>query len=208
MFKNILTTIDPLIKHELSEQDTEFLKQMREGEKEKMIDDKLTKEFGDHDEDKEEKSFFSQVLGMNDTLPDSGARREFDTGSVRDVREGKGRYDLLSPFVTKADAKLMEKGAVKYDARNWEKGQPVMSFFDSCKRHLEKYVECLLLGEEEAEDHLAAARWNLGGIIHVLEMIRRGHLPIDLDDRPGPQPRLLGRTYNDQRNVPRGVDNG
>jgi len=149
-------------------------------------------------------TFFSENKG----LPDSGDRRVFDTGSVRDVREGKGRYDLLSPFVTRADAILMEKGAIKYDARNWEKGQPVMSFFDSAKRHMDAYVECLLLGEEEAEDHLAAARWNLGGIIHVLEMIRRGLLPVDLDDRPGPQPRLLGRTYNDQRNVPRGVDNG
>ena len=139
-------------------------------------------------------------------LPDSGGRRVFDTGSVRDVREGKGRYDLLSPFVTRADAILMEKGAIKYDARNWEKGQPVMSFYDSAKRHMDDYVQCLLLGEEEAEDHLAAVRWNIGGMIHVLEMIRRGLLPVDLDDRPGPQPKLKGRVYNDQRNVKRGVD--
>lgn len=28
-------------------------------------------------------------------LPDSGARRQFDTGAVRDIQEGKGRCDLL-----------------------------------------------------------------------------------------------------------------
>lgn len=29
------------------------------------------------------------------TLPDSGARREFPTGAVRDIADGKGRCDLL-----------------------------------------------------------------------------------------------------------------
>lgn len=29
------------------------------------------------------------------TLPDSGARKEFSTGAVRDISEGKGRCDLL-----------------------------------------------------------------------------------------------------------------
>ncbi len=29
------------------------------------------------------------------TLPDSGARREFETGAVRDISDGKGRFDLV-----------------------------------------------------------------------------------------------------------------
>lgn len=29
------------------------------------------------------------------TIKDSGARREFETGAVRDIQEGKGRCDLL-----------------------------------------------------------------------------------------------------------------
>lgn len=32
-------------------------------------------------------------------LKDSGARREFDSGAVRDIAEGKGRCDLL-PLTT------------------------------------------------------------------------------------------------------------
>ena len=31
------------------------------------------------------------------SLPDSGERRKFETGSVRDKREGKGRVDLIIP---------------------------------------------------------------------------------------------------------------
>ena len=31
-------------------------------------------------------------------LKDSGARREFGTGAVRDIQEGKGRCDLLPLF--------------------------------------------------------------------------------------------------------------
>ena len=34
------------------------------------------------------------------------------------------------------------------------------------------------------EDHLAAARWNIGGMIHTEEMIGRGLLPGELDDLP------------------------
>lgn len=38
------------------------------------------------------------ILGVGDTAPtikDSGARRRFSTGAVRDIAEGKGRCDLL-----------------------------------------------------------------------------------------------------------------
>ena len=119
-------------------------------------------------------------------VEDSGKRREFETGSVRDDRAGKGRYDLLSPFVAKRDAIHMENGAVKYDDRNWEKGQPLMSYLDSAQRHIENYKADLLLGEPHAEDHLAAARWNLGAFIHTELMIGKGLLPKELDDRPKP----------------------
>lgn len=114
-------------------------------------------------------------------LKDSGTRREFATGSKRDAATGKGRYDLLSPIVMAADALLMEKGAVKYDARNWELGQPVSAFFDCAVRHLYKH----LAGWRD-EDHLAAARWNIGGILHVEHQIARGKLPDALLDWPEP----------------------
>jgi len=123
---------------------------------------------------------------MFNKVCDSGERTEFATGSVRDRRAGKGRYDLISPIVTKRDAVHMENGAVKYGDRNWEKGQPVMTYYDSAKRHLDDWLLCVMFGEEEPEDHLAAVRWNLHGMIHTLEMIKQGLLPKELDNRPFP----------------------
>ena len=32
---------------------------------------------------------------MTGNMHDSGNRREFDTGAVRDMAEGKGRFDLM-----------------------------------------------------------------------------------------------------------------
>jgi hypothetical protein len=112
-------------------------------------------------------------------VTDSGERETFTTGSHRDIRYGKGRYDLLSPFVMERDAKHMENGAVKYGDRNWEKGQPLSRYLDSAMRHIQKY----LMGHRD-EDHLAAARWNLGALMHTEFMISKGLLPSSLNDIP------------------------
>lgn len=71
----------------------------------------------------------------------------------------------------------MENGAVKYGDRNWELGQPLSTYIDSAERHIASFKEGM-----RDEDHLAAARWNLGCVIHTEEMIRRGLLPQELDD--------------------------
>lgn len=47
-------------------------------------------------------------------VKDSGRREEFTGGAVRDVREGKGRYDLISPIAMRRLALVYEKGANKY----------------------------------------------------------------------------------------------
>jgi len=112
-----------------------------------------------------------------DAVKDSGQRRAFGTGSVRDVRDGKGRFDLLSPIAMSRLAQHTENGAKKYGDRNWEKGQPLSSYLDSALRHINKFREGL-----RDEDHMAAAMWNIQGFIHTEEMIRRGRLPKDLDD--------------------------
>ena len=90
---------------------------------------------------------------------DSGERTEFQTGAVRDMHEGKGRYDLLPMCVLMRLAKHYEKGALKYEERNWEKGIYAHSFADSAFRHLVKYMD----GWND-EDHLIAAIWNLCGL--------------------------------------------
>ena len=88
-------------------------------------------------------------------IKDSGTRREFESGAVRDVQEGKGRLDLLPACAILRVARHFEAGAKKYDDRNWEKGIPVHSFIDSALRHLMKYLD----GQDD-EDHLCAAAWN------------------------------------------------
>lgn len=110
---------------------------------------------------------------------DSGSRESHSSGAVRDVRTGKGRYDLFSSIVLKRDAQLYERGAEKYSARNWEKGMPLSRYFDSGVRHAYNYLEGL-----RDEDHLAAVRWNFGAIIHTEEMIKRGLMPKEYDDMP------------------------
>ena len=89
-------------------------------------------------------------------ISDSGNRTAFDSGAVRDMHTGKGRFDLLPMCVLLRLAKHFEAGCIKYGARNWEKGIPCHSFADSAFRHLVKYMD----GYTD-EDHLIAAIWNL-----------------------------------------------
>ena len=60
-------------------------------------------------------------------------------------------------------AKHYERGAAKYDSRNWEKGLSCSRCFDSGIRHMVRYID-----GDRSEDHLAAAIWNLVGIQHYL----------------------------------------
>ena len=93
------------------------------------------------------------------TLKDSGDRTQFDTGAVRDMHGGKGRFDLLPMCVLYRLARHYEAGSAKYGDRNWAKGIPAHSFADSAMRHLVKYMD----GQTD-EDHLIAAIWNLCGL--------------------------------------------
>jgi len=136
----------------------------------------------------------SHVPERNEIL-DSGERREFETGAVRDVSNNSGRCDLLPlivvgelmqniplTFIGKyvecggvqrlydaikgivdglPDAMLQlavhfEKGANKYNDRNWEKGIPLHCYIDSAVRHYLKYLR----GDKD-EKHQTAAIWNL-----------------------------------------------
>jgi hypothetical protein len=109
---------------------------------------------------------------------DSGVREDMSTGSRRDTRQHKGRFDLISPIVMMRLARHMENGSEKYGDRNWEMGQPLLRYWDSAVRHMNEW----LMGYTE-EDHLAAALWNIHGLMHTLVMIEHGDLPKDLDDR-------------------------
>ena len=112
-------------------------------------------------------------------IKDSGDRREFSTGAVRDVNEDKGRFDLICPFALRVLAKVLQKGAKKYAERNWEKGIPQSSYIDSAIRHLNNHR----IGMRD-EDHLAAALYNVHCLVSQRERIAEGLLPAELDDLP------------------------
>lgn len=112
-------------------------------------------------------------------LKDSGGRREFKTGAVRDVVDGKGRMDLLPVRALLSLAKHFEKGAKKYSDRNWEKGQPLSVYYDSSVRHLIKWW-----GGATDEDHLTAFVWNAICLLETKERIDNGFLPKELNDMP------------------------
>lgn len=97
------------------------------------------------------------------------------TGSVRDTRVGKGRYDLLPPYAMSRIAQHYENGVAKYGERNWELGQPLSRYLDSALRHLFQ----LLDGQTE-EDHAAAVVWNILSYIQTDYWITNGQLPEDL----------------------------
>lgn len=110
---------------------------------------------------------------------DSGQREQHDTGAQRDIRTGKGRYDLITPFGLRRLALVMERGADKYADRNWESGMPYCRCLDSALRHIMQFIA----GDDD-EDHLGHATFNLMAVMHYQEMVARGKLSQDLDDRP------------------------
>lgn len=118
-----------------------------------------------------------ETSGNGYIVKDSGERREFDTGSVRDIRTGKGRFDLIPAYPLRRLAQHYEAGARKYKDRNWEKGQPLSSYLDSAERHLNGFKDGLV-----DEDHLAACVWNLFALMWTKEMVTRKRLPTSLDD--------------------------
>lgn len=137
-------------------------------------------------------------------IKDSGERKTFSSGAVRDDSTGKGRCDLLplsvlaklkkdkiltyisyfqktreikylyqtleesmqedKPYLILELSKHFEKGAEKYDERNWEKGIPVNRYIDSAIRHYLKYLD----GQKD-EDHFIAFIWNITCLIWTIE---------------------------------------
>lgn len=103
---------------------------------------------------------------------DSGQRQEYESGMHRDTQKGKPRFDLIAPedlpyqrqMLTRW-AGLMERGAVKYGDRNWEKAKSAEErdrFRGSAFRHFMQWYS----GEDD-EDHGAAVFFNLAAAEYV-----------------------------------------
>lgn len=115
------------------------------------------------------------LVKASEKIVDGGKRMSFGEGlAEREPADGKGHYDLITPFGIRRLAIWYELGAKKYADRNWEKGMPFSRYIDAAKRHLDKYI----MGMTD-EDHLAAAAWNILSIMHHEELGQ-----MEFDDMP------------------------
>ncbi len=114
------------------------------------------------------------------TIKDSGNRRTFESGAVRDMSEGKGRMDLLPWAEIMEVSKHCENGAKKYGEHNVDKGLPLHSFCDSGARHLAKFMD----GQTD-EPHLIAAAWNL---LWAIQMTLKHPEQCDVPWKEDPKP--------------------
>lgn len=87
----------------------------------------------------------------------------------------EGYYDLLPWNALIEVSKIFEAGAIKYAARNWERGMPIDEYLDSGLRHGAKF-----LGGWNDENHLAQAAWNMVCALDTRYQIAIGELPSSL----------------------------
>lgn len=107
-------------------------------------------------------------------------KRQLSSGAKRQSDAGKGLPTLCSPVALRRLAQHMQGGVeAGYDPRNWELGLSLCGILDSLIRHILDELE----GKTD-EDHANAIQWNAHVYNHTKEMIARGLLPKELDDRP------------------------
>jgi hypothetical protein len=105
-------------------------------------------------------------------LKDSGARREFETGAVRDIAEGKGRCDLLPLYVV---GELLDSNILKC-INNYVRFGGIKGLYDAIRLFAEDHddwgnVETAVL--EASKQYEDGARkygdrnWELGQPLHV-----------------------------------------
>lgn len=104
---------------------------------------------------------------------DSGKRQEYSSGMHRDLAESKPRFDLINPKEMPYNetllyrwAMLMQRGAIKYTERNWEKANSIEElnrFKASAWRH---FVQAM--SGENDEDHFSAICFNINAIIYLM----------------------------------------
>lgn len=114
---------------------------------------------------------------MSTPLKDNGTRHTFETGALREVPVGKGRWDLIPFEPMMRLARHYENGAKKYAPRNWQKGLPLSNFLGALARHTFRLME-----GDASEDHAAAIAWNIFGFMWTEQRIKDGLLPQSLND--------------------------
>lgn len=103
-------------------------------------------------------------------VKDSGKRKEFDSGMVRDVDDDKTLWHLAADGpMFKRWVIHLTKGAKKYAQRNWMKAsgdEELQRFRESAFRHFMQWYN----GEVD-EDHASAVFFNINGAEYVKEKL-------------------------------------
>lgn len=103
---------------------------------------------------------------------DSGEREVFTSGMQRDTTDDKIDYSLVfdGPMFQRW-AELMDRGAEKYDKRNWMKAaghEELARFRESAIRHF-----LMWFWGWTDEDHAAAVIFNINGKEYVDEVLQK-----------------------------------
>ena len=94
---------------------------------------------------------------------------QFNTGAIRDSQDGKVDFvETISFTAHERYARYMTGKKNKYGTGNFKKGIPIESYERSLLRHIDKYFRNKYENgnDELNEDHLAAIRFNVDGIMH------------------------------------------
>ena len=85
------------------------------------------------------------------------------TGKGEGLRFNKGklRYDLVEPRAHRDMVQVLTDGAIKYDARNWERGLSWTSVLSSLKRHIAAIESGEDYDPESGRLHIAHAACNV-----------------------------------------------
>lgn len=112
------------------------------------------------------------------------------TGSIDDCQKydrppegrkddsGKSPYELIAPELLESTAQVLQFGAVKYDARNWEKGMRWGRVFGAAMRHMWAWWRGEKADPETGFSHLAHAA------CCVMFLLAYEQRQIGTDDRP------------------------
>lgn len=92
--------------------------------------------------------------------------------------EGKTRHDLVPAFAQEQYAKVLTKGAEKYEERNWEKGMDWSKVLASLKRHINRFERGEDFDKETGLLHMAHVMCNAGFLVEYYKIHPSG------DDRP------------------------
>lgn len=123
-------------------------------------------------------------ISADSGLKDGGTRQTYGSGAQKEDSSktaGKGAFHLVPFMPILRAAEIWRKGAIKYAARNWEKGIALSRFVDSGLRH---FMQAGLEGKID-EDHIHQGLWNFMALSWTIDRINRGLLPATLNDLPG-----------------------